>query len=148
MNHTPPLHSPPQLCTGTGLSVKRLTKRDNVIEATILNGKFKEDDILLPRIPTIPTDMPFQLERLQFPMRIAFVMTISKAPGQSLQVRGLDLETSRFSHGQLYVACSRVGKPSNLRVYAPGGSTIYSNVLACVNIIPILKFLAIYSFSE
>ena len=112
----PQLSNPPQR-----LSVKRLY--DNVIEATILNGKFKGDDVLLPRIPTIPPDMPFQFKRLQFPVRIAFAMTINKAQAQSLQVCGLDLETPCFSHGQLYVACSRVGKPSALHVYAPGGST-------------------------
>jgi ATP-dependent DNA helicase PIF1 len=50
-------------------------------EATILNGKFKGEDILLPRIPMIPTDMPFEFERLQFPVRLAFAMTINKAQG-------------------------------------------------------------------
>jgi hypothetical protein len=30
----------------------------NVIEAIILNGKFWGENILLPRIPIIPTDMP------------------------------------------------------------------------------------------
>ena len=33
--------------------------------------------------------MPFQFKRLQFPVRVAFVMTINKAQGQSLQVCGL-----------------------------------------------------------
>jgi ATP-dependent DNA helicase PIF1 len=69
----------------------------------------------------IPTDMPFQFKRLQFPVRLAFAMTITKAQGQSLQVCGLNLENSCFAHGQLYVACSRVGNPSDLFVYAPGG---------------------------
>jgi ATP-dependent DNA helicase PIF1 len=59
----------------------------------------------------------------QFPVRLAFAMTITKAQGQSLQVCGLHLENPCFSHGLLYVACSRVGKPSHLFVYAPGGKT-------------------------
>jgi hypothetical protein len=49
---------------------------NNIIEATILNGKFKGEDVLLPRIPMIPTDMPFE-----FPVRLAFVMNINKAHG-------------------------------------------------------------------
>ena len=113
--------NPPQLCNGTRLSVKNMMS--NIIEATILNGKFKGEDVLLPRIPMIPTDMPFEFKRLQFPVRLAFAMTINKAQGQSLQVCGLDLENPCFSHGQLYVASSRVGKPSDLFVYAPGGKT-------------------------
>ena len=99
----------------------------------ILNGEFKVDDVLLPRISMIPTDMPFQFKRVQFPVREAFVMTINNAQGQSLQVCGLDLETPCFSHGKLYVACSRVGKPLDLHVHAPVGSTknfIYPSILA------------------
>ena len=41
-------------------------------------------------------------------------ITINKARGQSLESWGIDLNTDYFSHGQLYVACSRVGKPDNL----------------------------------
>ncbi|MGR0272074.1 hypothetical protein ACUWC3_28590, partial [Klebsiella pneumoniae] len=59
--------NPPQLCNGTRLSVKKIMK--NVIEATILNGKFKGEDVLLPRIPMVPTDIPFEFKRLQFPGR-------------------------------------------------------------------------------
>ncbi|GFX74542.1 ATP-dependent DNA helicase [Trichonephila clavipes] len=113
--------NPPRLCNGTRLSLKKMM--NNVFEATILTGKFKGEDVLLPRIPKIPTDMPFEFERLQFPVRLAFEMTINKAQGQSLQVCGLNLENPCFSHGQLYVACSRVGKPSDLFVYAPDGKT-------------------------
>ncbi|GFW89675.1 ATP-dependent DNA helicase [Trichonephila clavipes] len=113
--------NPPRLCNGTRLSVKKMM--NNVIEATILNRKFKGEDVLLPRIPMIPTDMPFEFKRLQFPVRLAFAMTINKAQEQSLQVCGLNLENPSFSHGQLYVACSCVGKPSDLFVYAPDGKT-------------------------
>ncbi|XP_025412655.1 uncharacterized protein LOC112685099 [Sipha flava] len=49
---------------------------------------------------------------------IPFAMTINKSQGQTMSIYGLDLENTCFSHGQLYVACSRVGKPSNLFVLA------------------------------
>jgi hypothetical protein len=113
--------NPPRLCNGTRLVIKKLTC--NVIEATILNGKFKDQNVLLPRIPMIPSDTPIQFKRLQFPIRLAFAMTINKAR-QSMQICGLDLENPCFSHGQLYVACSRVGKPSDLFILAPDGQTI------------------------
>jgi hypothetical protein len=32
----------------------------NVIEAIILNGKFRVENILLPRMSIIPTDVPMQ----------------------------------------------------------------------------------------
>ncbi|XP_044575183.1 ATP-dependent DNA helicase PIF1-like [Cotesia glomerata] len=113
--------NPPQLCNGTRLVIKKLMK--NVIEAIILNGKFQGENVLLPRIPMIPTDVPIEFKRTQFPIRLAFAMTINKSQGQTLSVCGLDLETPCFSHGQLYVACSRVGKPSSLFVLAKDGLT-------------------------
>lgn len=111
----------PRLCNGTRLSVKQLM--NNVIKATILNGKFKGEDVLIPRIPLFPANLPFQFRRLQFPVRLAFAMTINKSQGQSLQVCGINLEYPCFSHGQLYVACSRVGKPTSLFVFAVDGKT-------------------------
>ncbi|KAK1330345.1 hypothetical protein QTO34_010534 [Cnephaeus nilssonii] len=110
----------------------------NVVEATILTGPFKGEDVLIPHIPKIPTDMPFQFKRLQFPIRLAFAITLNKAQGQSLELCGLDLDTDCFSHGQLYVApalhppsqtgfgyvaCSRVGKPDNLCICTDNGTT-------------------------
>lgn len=111
----------PRLCNGTRLAVKRLM--NNVIEATIIKGKYKGEDVLIPRIPMIPTDLPFDFKRLQFPVRLAFAMTINKSQGQSLEVCGINLEFPCFAHGQLYVACSRVGKPSSLFIYAPQNKT-------------------------
>ena len=71
----------------------------------------------------IPTETPFQFKRLQFPIRLAFAVTINKTEGQSLELCGLDLDADCFSHGQLYVACSRFGKPDSLYVYADNGKT-------------------------
>jgi len=67
----------PRLCNGRRLTVKRLM--NNVIEATIINGKYKGEDVFIPRIPMIPTDLPFDFKRLQFPVRLAFSMTINKS---------------------------------------------------------------------
>ncbi|GBP68489.1 ATP-dependent DNA helicase PIF1 [Eumeta japonica] len=95
----------PRLCNGTRLAVKKLM--NNVIEATIMKGKYKGEDVLIPRIPMIPTDLPFDFKRLQFPVRLAFAMTINKSQGQSLEVCGINLEFPCFAHGQLYVAFAR-----------------------------------------
>ena len=63
---------------------------------------------------------------------IRLAITINKAQGQSLEQRGIDLNTDCFSHGQLYVACSRVGKPDNLFICTDNGTAknvVYSQVL-------------------
>jgi len=76
--------------------------------------------------------MPFEFKRLQFPVRLAFAMIINRAQGQSLQGCGLNLENPCFSHGQLYMACSIVGKSSDLFVYALEEKTkniVYPNTL-------------------
>jgi ATP-dependent DNA helicase PIF1 len=111
----------PRLCNGTRLCVKRLMP--HVIEATILTGCEKGEDVFIPQIPIIPSDVPFEFKRLQCPLRLAFAMSINEAQGQSLKVAGINLETPCFSHGQLYIACSRVGTGKNLYVLALDAKT-------------------------
>ncbi|XP_031632403.1 uncharacterized protein LOC116346472, partial [Contarinia nasturtii] len=96
---------PPKLCNGTRVAIKSLTQ--NLIVATIMNGKHKGEDVLIPRIPIISTESPIEFKRLQFPVRLAFAMTINKAQGQTLKIAGLNLRNPCFAHGQLYVGCAR-----------------------------------------
>lgn len=113
--------NPQRLCNGTRLTITNM--HPHLIEAKILNGKYKNEIVLIPRIPLISSDMFVEFRRLQFPVRLAFSMTINKAQGQSLKVCGVNLTNHCFSHGQLYVACSRVGNPNNLYIYAPNETT-------------------------
>lgn len=62
--------NPPKLCNGTRVVVKNLTS--NLIEATIMNGKYKGENVLIPRIPMITTDSSIEFKRVQFPIRVAF----------------------------------------------------------------------------
>ena len=112
---------PPKLCNGTRLLVKNL--RQNVIEAVILDGKYQNENVFIPRIPITTDKLTFKFKRLQFPVRLSFAMTINKSQGQTLKIAGLDLSSPCFSHGQLYVGCSRVGSPENLYILAPNGKT-------------------------
>ena len=69
----------------------------------------------------MPSDskLPFDFKRKQFPVRPAFAMTINKSQGQTLQYVGLYLPDPVFSHGQLYVAFSRVAGFDKITVYLP-----------------------------
>jgi len=60
--------------------------------------------------------LPFQLIRHQFPIRLAFTMTINKAQGQTIPYMGLYLPNPVFTHGQLYIALSRVQSKDNILV--------------------------------
>ena len=59
-------------------------------------------------------EYPFDWQRRQFPVRPAFAITINKSQGQTLKHVGIWLRKDVFTHGQLYVACSRVSTPESL----------------------------------
>lgn len=67
---------------------------------------------------TTPTQSPwtFKLTRRQFLVIVSYVMTINKSQGQSLDHVGLYLPRGVFSHGQLYVAISKVKIKKGLKI--------------------------------
>ncbi|KAA6355078.1 MAG: putative DNA helicase PIF1, ATP-dependent [Streblomastix strix] len=56
------------------------------------------------------------MTRRQFPIRLAFAMTINKSQGQSFDQVGVFLNRQVFAHGQLYVAFSRCRSLQGLKV--------------------------------
>ena len=95
-------------CNGTTMRVVGI--RRTCLQVAILGGKFDGLIRLLPRIKVTTTDedLAFILERTQFPVRLCFAMTVNKSPGESLGQVAADLRTPAFTHGQQYVALSRV----------------------------------------
>ncbi|XP_021999308.1 uncharacterized protein LOC110896161 [Helianthus annuus] len=104
------------LCNGTRLQITFLGKR--VIEAEVISGGNIGSRVFIPRINMIPSDkkIPIQFQRRQFPLSVCFAMTINKSQGQSLSRVGLYLKDPVFTHGQLYVALSRVKTRDGVKI--------------------------------
>jgi ATP-dependent DNA helicase PIF1 len=87
------------LCNGTRLIVKRLGQC--IIEAKIITGNNVDKRVFIPRIIMSPsrTDWPFVLCRRQFPVQVAFAITINKSQGQTFNDIGVYLPSLVYSHG-------------------------------------------------
>ena len=85
---------------------------------TLHAGAHHGTDVLIPRITCLSTGSngTVKFMRRQFPVKVAFAMTVHKSQGQTLKHVGLYLASKIFAHGQLYVALSRVGDPRNVTV--------------------------------
>ncbi|KAI9126293.1 hypothetical protein K1719_002714 [Acacia pycnantha] len=110
------------LCNGTRLRVTQLGK--TVIEAITLNGSHPNQKVLIHRMDMNPSESrwPFHMKRRQFPITLSFAMTINKSQGQSLRHVGLYLCKPVFTHGQLYVALSRVKSMDGLKIVVDDNS--------------------------
>ena len=74
----------------------------------------------IPRIRfkfRLPFGQSFQLRRTQFPLRLAYCMSLNKSQGQEMDTNLLDLRNPVFAHGHLYVGLSRVRDASKIAIF-------------------------------
>ena len=105
------------ICNGCRCLVLKISRR--LLDVRILTGRSKGDRYLLPRIPfrSGSSEFPFILRRRQFPVRLAWAMSIHKAQGQTLVRCGVLLPEPVFAHGQLYVCASRASSAGGLHFW-------------------------------
>jgi hypothetical protein len=104
------------LCNGTRFIIRGL--RNYCIQAErVTDGEL----VQIPRIQFVQQvpQFPVPFRRTQYPLKLAFSMTINKAQGQTFRQVGVCLDEPVFSHGQLYVAFSRAKSFESLYVYHP-----------------------------
>ena len=95
---------------------------EHTIQVTTM-GENTERTVRIPRITfkfRLPYGKSYQLTRKQFPLRLAYAMTYNKSQSQTLSKVLLDVTSPPFSHGQLYVALSRVRDCRNIVMFLKG----------------------------
>jgi hypothetical protein len=97
-----------RLCNVTRLVIEKCGRW--VLQARILCGVHKGNVLISPRMDLNTKEgerLPFTMRRRQFPLALAYSMTINKSQDQLSSNVGICLSRPVFSHGQLYVAMSR-----------------------------------------
>ena len=85
---------------------------------------------------TLPYGKSYKMTRRQFPLRLAYAMSINKAQGQTLYKAAIDLTSPCFTHGQLYVAMSRIQDASNTMILVDTEhADIENNVILTTNVV-------------
>lgn len=102
------------LVNGQKAVVRLVSPNPRVIQVELLTKE--RQLVLIPRInfhaKVGKNGTTFQ--RIQFPLRTAYSLTINKSQGQTLTRIGSDLCSHPFGHGQLYVALSRAQTRSSV----------------------------------
>ena len=119
-----------RLCNGTRLLITALKQR--LIEVTILSETHTGKMAFIPCINLVTASsspLSFNLRRRQFPIRLAFGMSINKSQGQSLQRVGIYLQTAVFAHDQLYVAVFRATDCKQVYISLPSSDLMTTNIV-------------------
>lgn len=131
------------------LKASDLASNSRVIISSICSKKLIKVVTLeqVPRILFIPRmrfkfhlqhKSSYNMTRVQFPLRLCYSMTTNKSQGQSFDQILLDLSTDSFSHGQAYVAASRVRRYDKIRLIVRPDMLMEYDTVEAVSTIPMI----------
>jgi hypothetical protein len=103
------------------------------LQFRLLSGKNTNSCELITRavftITPEASGLPFTVIRRQYPVIPAYCLSVHKAQGQSIVRLGVVFESDPFTHGQLYVALSRVAGWSSIVAHYHGRDNVKNCVL-------------------
>jgi ATP-dependent exoDNAse (exonuclease V) alpha subunit len=83
------------------------------------------------------------MQRTQFPLRLAYSISLNKSQGQEFNQLALDITKPSFAHGHLYVALSRIRIASKIKFYVTEenlidnvsftDNVVYDEIINCFN---------------
>ena len=115
---------------GTIIQINYYTQIDKVSKISIKFDHLSE----IYELERITADFEYvtsqYVTRSQFPISLAWAITVHKCQGLSLKAVMLDLGTSIFQGGMAYVALSRAFKLENIYIVAFHPSVLYCNQIA------------------
>ena len=98
------------------LELRQFSIKVQTIEASNSPGEVH----FLPRIRfrfTLPYGQSYEITRTQFPLRLAYAISINKSQGQQYEDILFDTTHQAFTHGHLYVAMSRITKYNGISFF-------------------------------
>ncbi|XP_074596337.1 ATP-dependent DNA helicase PIF1-like [Brevipalpus obovatus] len=101
-------------CNGTRMIVRELGR--NLIRCSPLSKPHKTFIVPTIKLSTNNTESPINFMRTQFPLRLSNAMTINKSQGKTFDKIGIVLSQPVFTHGQLFVALSRVRRFEDVKI--------------------------------
>ena len=101
-----------------GIKVKTISSTPKVFVIPRIRFKFR-----------LPFGESYQMIRTQFPLRLAYCMTINKSQGQEFDTVLLDLRNPPFTHGHLYVALYRVYHVDNIKFIVEENDVLDGTIL-------------------
>ena len=116
-------------CNGTLCELLEFSR--HLCQVKIQSGIHTGRVVMLPRcschVSRENSGLPFEFTRIQFPLILAYSVSVHKSQGQSLSKIGIVIDQESFAHGQVYTALSRSSGWDNIFVLTHGNENYIMN---------------------